>query len=253
MLLEEVKNKKEFRGLSDVFVARVIALRQQKYNVYVEKEKKLLIKEARAVLREVYGAYLLPGYWRKEKYLQKMETWNDTVLCSKILSLHLSSKERLPYYQKLYQKLQEKIRYKTVLDLGCGLNVFSLPWMGKVAYYGVDVNKDDVEFCNTYLQKFGLVGGIRWGDLLDFDTFVKTDVCFLLKVLEGVETVKRGSTEKVLKKITSPYIVASFATQTLSGSKRISPRRLTWFEALVPGAEKFVLGPEVYYLIENNL
>ena len=46
--------------------------------------------------------------------------------------------------------------------------------------------------------------------------------------------------EKLLKKITSPYIVASFATRSLGGGKLISARRLKWFEQLVPGAEKFI-------------
>jgi len=251
MTLAEVKDKKEYRMLSDEFVSRVAAPYTVKYNEYIPKENKLLIKEIRARLRELYGAFRLPGYDKRKKYLAEMKAWNDAEKCQRILSLHLSSKERLPYYQKLYTKLQSKIHYSTVLDLGCGMNVFSRPWMGHVAYYGIDVNKDDVDFCNTYLQKFGLAGGVRWGDLLGFDSFVKTDVCFMFKMLEALESVERGSTEKLLKKVQSPYIVASFATKSLGGGKPISARRLKWFEALVPGAEKFTLGPEVYYVVKR--
>lgn len=253
MILEEVKDKKEYRGLSDAFVSRVVHLFDGKYNIYVEKEKKKLIKEVRAKLRELYGAFRLPGYQKKEKILAQMKSWDDKEAAENILSLHLSTKERIASYQKLYARLHQEIPFKTVLDIGCGLNVFSLPWMGKVDYYGIDVNKDEVDFCNVYLKKFELTGGVRWGDFLSLDSVVKTDVCFLFKVLEGFEALERGSTEKLLKKITSPYIVASFATRSLGGGKAISARRLKWFEALVPAAEKFSLGGEVYYVIKRNV
>lgn len=252
MLLHEVKDKKEYRGLSDVFVSRILKPYTLQYNEYNEKEKKKLVKDVRVKLRELYGAFLVPGYERRKKYLASMTQWNDIEKCERILSLHVSSKERLPYYSKLYTKLQSKIHYRTILDLGCGMNVFSRPWMGHVQYYGIDVNKDDVDFCNVYLERFRLAGGVRWGDLLSFDTFVKTDVCFLFKVLEGLEALERGSTEKLLKKITSPYIVASFATRSLGGGKVISARRLKWFEQLVPVHEKFTLGTEVYYIIRRD-
>lgn len=252
MLLAEVKDKKEYRGLSDEFVTRVVAPYISKYNIYSEKEKKNFIKEVRAQLRSLYGAFLAPGYERRKKYLASMTAWNDLEKCERILSLHVSSKERLPFYPKLYLKLQSMIHYTTVLDLAGGMNVFSLPWMGHVQYYGIEVNKDDVDFCNEYLSKFRLPGGVRWGDLLSFDTFVKTDVCFLFKILEGLEAVERGSSEKLLKRIQSPYIVASFATRSLGGGKVISARRLKWFEQLVPVYEKFTLGTEVYYVFKRE-
>lgn len=252
MLLNEIKNKKEYRGLSDAFVSRAIQTYTQQYNENNEKEKKQLIKDSRARLRELYGAFLVPGFERRKKYLAAMTKYDDLEKCERILSLHVSSKERLPYYSKLYPKLQSMINYKTILDLGCGMNVFSMPWMGQVEYYGIDINKDDIDFCNEYLKKFGLKGGLRWGDILSFDIFVKTDVCFMFKILEGLEALERGSTEKLLQKVTSPYIVASFATRSLGGGKVISARRLKWFEKIVPVHEKFNLGTEVYYVIRRD-
>jgi|SRR3989344_469438 len=253
MFLEEIKNKKEFRGLSDAFVSRVLLLCSTNYDVTKEKEKKMLVKEARAKLRELYSAYQLPGYSRKENYLKNMEHWGDKAVARRILSLHMSTKERVPYYDPLYAKLRKNVPFKTVLDLGCGLNVFSLPWMGYVAYYGIDVNKDDVDFCNTYLQKFGLQGGVRWGDILSVESFVHTDICFMFKMLESLEALERGSTAKLLERITSPYIIASFATRSLGGGKVISAKRLKWFKELVPHAEQFTLGSEVYFLIKNKV
>ena len=70
MLLSEVKDKKEYRGLSDDFVARVVAPYTAQYNIYSEKEKKKLLKEVRGQLRSLYGAFLVPGYDRRKKYLE---------------------------------------------------------------------------------------------------------------------------------------------------------------------------------------
>jgi len=251
MILDDVKKKKEFRGLSDAFVSRVLVLHSNKYDVTKVKEQKALVKETRATLRHLYSSFRLPQYHRKEKYLSQMKHWGDKDIAEKILNLHLSSKERLDHYPKLYKKLHKKIKFTSVLDLGCGLNVFSLPWMGYVQYYGVDVNKDDVGFCNKYLEQFGLGGGVRWGDVMGFEKFVKTDVTFMFKMLEALETLERGSTEELLKRITSPYIVASFATKTMGGKKPLSTRRLKWFKELVTIKEQFKMGNEVYYIVKK--
>ncbi len=253
MILDEVKNKKEFRGLSDAFVSRVLVLHSKKYDVTKEKDKKKLVKETRATLRHLYSSFRLGGYQRKEKYLAKMETWGDKEIAEKILRVHLSTRERLPYLDKLYAKIRKHVPFKTVLDLGCGLNVFTLPWMGYVHYYGVDVNKEDVQFCNSYLERFHLGGAVRWGDVMGFEKFVHTEVTFLFKMLEALETLERGSTKKLLSRITSPYIVASFATRSLSGGKNLSTRRLKWFKDLVVIEEEWRLGTEVYYLIKNKV
>ena len=251
MLLEEVKRKKEYRGLSDDFVSRILVDVSRQYDLSKEKERKKVVKETRAKLRELYWAFRTRNFHRKEKYLEAMKAWDDLESCEKILNVHLSSKERLDYYPKLYKKIRQHVNFKTVLDVGCGLNVFSLPWMGDVQYYGIDVNREDTEFCNKYLGKFGKPGAVRWGDVLSFGKFIQSDVCFMFKSLEGFEALERGTTAKLLKKIPARYIVASFATQSLGGKKKISSRRLKWFEDLVPVEEKFKLGQEIYYVVRR--
>jgi 16S rRNA (guanine(1405)-N(7))-methyltransferase len=252
MLLQKVKDKKEFRGLSDNFVSRILVKYSDNLDVTDPKDQKKLIKQTRAKLREIHGAFRRGTYNKKEAYLQELDSWDDKEGCIKILKTHISTNERIDYLEELYARLQEKFSFKSVLDLGCGFNIFTMPWMGKVDYYGIEVNKEEVDFCNSYLDKFGLRGVIRWGDILSFDSFVKTDVTFLFKMLEAIESVERGSTKYLLEKIQSPYIVASFATRSLGGKKRISSRRLKWFEEMVTIVDKFELGDEVYYIIKKG-
>ena len=252
-LLEDVKDKKEFRKLSDDLVSRVLVKVSEKYDVMDKKDQKKIVKETRARLRELYSAFRMRNFNKKSKILEEMKDWEDKEICKNILKVHLSTRERVDYYEQLYGKIKKHVDFKSVLDLGCGMNVFSMPWMGRVDYYGIDVNEEDVEFCNAYLEKFGLRGGVRWGDVLSFDRFLKAEVCFMFKVLEGFESLERGITEKLFDKIESQYFVVSFATRSLGGGKSISERRLKWFEKIVEGQvlERFKLGDEIYFVVKR--
>ncbi|MBL7051979.1 MAG: hypothetical protein ISS01_02725 [Nanoarchaeota archaeon] len=252
-LLEQIKDKKEFRKLSEDLISRVLVKVSEKYDVTDKKDQKKIVKETRARLRDLYSAFRMRNFSKKEKYLEEMKDWEDKEICKKILQVHLSTRERAEYYDDVYMKIRKYVDFKSVLDLGCGLNVFSMPWMGRVDYYGIDVNQEDVDFCNSYLEKFGLRGAIRWGDVLSFDNHLKSEVCFMFKVLEGFESLERGFTEKLFEKISSPYIVASFATRSLGGGKSISEKRLKWFEKIVEGKvlEKFKLADEVYFIVKR--
>jgi len=252
-LLEEVRKKREYNLLCDDLVSRVLVKVSSKYDIMDPKDHKKIVKETRARLRELYGAFRLRGYNKKEKFLEEMGRWDDEEVSEKILALHMSTKERIDFNGELYLKIREYVKFNSVLDLGCGFNVFSMPWMGKVQYYGIDVNKEDVDFCNAYLTKFGIGGGVRWGDVLSFEKkFLHADVTFMFKVLEGFESLEKGVTERLLKMISSKYIIVSFATKSMGGGKRISARRLKWFEKLVDIEDKFEIGDEIYYVVKNN-
>ena len=191
-LLREVMAKKEYQGLNEDFVSSVMSKFYGKYDFSKKSQKTKFLKEVRAKLREVYGAFRARNYDRRWKFLEELEGWEDKEGVEKILKVHLSSRERIGYHDELYKWIREYVDFNSVLDLGCGFNVFSMPWMGKVGYYGIDINKDDVEFCNKYMGRYELEWGVRWGNLLTFDNFVSSDVCFMFKVLEGLEGVDRG-------------------------------------------------------------
>ena len=252
MVLEEVKEKKEYSGLNDNFVRRVMKPYELKYNVYEPKQRKKFVKEVRAKLRELYGAFLLPTNKKRNDALNKIKSWDDKEGCERVLKMHISTKERYRYYEKIYSWLKSKTPVYTVFDIGCGYNIFSMPWLGNVHYYGLEINKDDVDFCNAYLNKFQLTGAIRYGDVFDFEKFMKVDVVFLFKVLEGFEALERGFTEKLLKKLDCDYILVSFATRSLGGGKVISEKRLKWFLELVDVVERKKFGDEVYFLCRKK-
>ncbi|MFH1972402.1 MAG: hypothetical protein ABIJ18_02895 [archaeon] len=250
-ILQEVMAKKEYQGLDERFVSSVILKYLPKYDTSKKSGKDKLIKEVRAKLREVYGAFRAKNYDKKFKFLDGMNQWDDKLSAANILKVHLSTRERIEYNDKVYNWIKSYIDFNSVLDLGCGFNVFSMPWMGKVNYYGIDINRDDVDFCNKYMSKFSLSWGIRWANLLTFDNYVFSDVCFMFKILDGLESIERGASAKLLSKIRSQYIVASFATKSLGGKKVISAKRLKWFEDMVIVTAKKRFGDEIYYIIKR--
>ena len=242
--------KKEYQGLDENFVSSVMQKYYQNYDFSKKSGKTKFLKEVRAKLREVYGVFRARNYDRRWRFFEELKGWDDKEGCEKILRLHLSSRERLEHYDKLYRWIREYVDFKSVLDLGCGFNVFSMPWMGKVAYYGVDVNKDDVEFCNKYMGEYGFQWGVRWGNLFTFDNFVPTDVCFMFKILDGLESIERGASAKLLNKVRSSFIVVSFPMRSISGKSKITARR-KWFEDLVVVLAKKKFGDEVYYICKR--
>src|SRR3989339_2099482 len=90
MVLEEIKEKKEYHGLNDNFVRRVMKPYEIKYNIYEPKQRKKFVKEVRAKLRDLYGAFLLPTNKKRYDYLNKIKSWDDKEGCERVLKTHIS-------------------------------------------------------------------------------------------------------------------------------------------------------------------
>ncbi len=139
-LVEEIKNKKELKPLSSDFVGSITKefLKEKKVNLEKKSERKKIIKEVRSILHAVYGVFKKSKYSKKEKLLKEMSSTEDLETHNKILELHRSTKERLNYYPFIYEKIFAITgKPKSILDLGCGLNPVSFPYMGlkDVQYY----------------------------------------------------------------------------------------------------------------------
>lgn len=101
------------------------------------------------------------------------------------------------------------------------------------------------------MKKFGLNGKAIRINLLKENNFLKADVCFLFKVLDTFESLRRGISKDILKKINCKILVVSFPTKTLSG-KILSKKRLKWFERIVKNYETFEIENEIFYIVKNR-
>ena len=257
LLIDEIKDKKELRALSSDFVGSITKelLKKRKVNLEKKSERKIFIKEVRSLLHSVYGVFKKSKYAKRNKLLKEISGIEDVETHNKILDLHRSTKERLPYYKAVYERIFSTTgKPKSILDLGCGLNPLSLPYMDltDTTYYASELTEEDTKFIQEYLDCVHVKGKSFQMDLTRIDKLPTVDVCFMFKLLDTLETLKWDVTKTILERIDAKWIVASFPLKTLGGKKSINKKRLTWFERAIEGHkyETFEIPNEIFYIIK---
>lgn len=258
-LIKEIKQKRGLGYLADDFVReslrRYLGQNSKKVNFLLGKfneragEYKVIVKEVRGELRKVYGLYKIQRETvkRREYFLELVKTKKEQKrfleLHKKILETHASSRERLGFYEKLYKGLFKITgEPKAILDLGCGINPFSIPLMElrELTFYAYDVDDDDISLINEYFQflgrewagfkgEAGIMDLEQWGEIKKLKG---ADICFLWKMTDVLE---RGgghkASERVISEVPARFVVVSFPTFTIRGVKMNRPRR-KWIELM---------------------
>lgn len=284
-LVKDIKRKRELQPVEDSYVAeRVGEFLTQNPKIASELAErrdferfkrsgsyKRIIKYARAVLHRNIGAYCTRSYKKNKQLLKSLgkllekglNSEESLALHRQILGTHSSTRERVLSYEVLYKRLFEiSGKPKIILDLGCGLNPLSFPWMGlkNIEYHAVDINNNDLELVKEYFEIIGerccikRIDLQKGGDMAGM--FPKADICFLFKVLECIDQKNHKPSEAVIKQLAARFVVASFATRTLSG-RRMRQARRVWLEQMLRrlGFEFRIFreGDEIFYLIQKEL
>ncbi|MBI4980425.1 hypothetical protein HZC30_02605 [Candidatus Woesearchaeota archaeon] len=240
-LIPKVKQKKELAGISDGTVTEVL-VKLFKREPKLLKELSIMINEksaaytqviklARAELRRSYGLF------RVEKVEEEIKDVH------KVLSSHSSTKERASFYSELYPRLFSITGKPTiVIDLGCGVNPFSVELMElqRLKYYAYDISEKEVKLLNRFFsvkqtENKNFVGKAEVMDVSKVELVKKlpsADICFMFKLTDILDRGKgHKKTEEVLKAVPSKWLVISFPTLTMSGKPMTAPRR-RWMEWL---------------------
>lgn len=271
LIIKDVLAKKELSNLDAGFVKQKIKFfldnnkrirekfkEKDYFRFKRSKEYKQLLKSVRSELREIYGVFILKGYNKLSGLLKVLKTNSSIENHNKILALHKSSKERLPYHGLVYKKIFEITgKPKRIVDFACGLNPFSYPYLGcKPEYLACDLAKKDLEFVKTYFDFMKIKGTVKRIDLVkeDISGFVKKDdVVFFLKTFDSVESVKKNRTKDLLSKLKAKFVVVSFSTMSIGGKKSIKKEKRAWFEKLIRRLgydfQTFEIPSEIVYII----
>jgi len=221
-LIKKVKEKREFSGLPDGIISKVLEMRGIRNKTDDER-----VKLSRAFLRKYFGVFMT----------NKVLKTDD----ENILESHISSKKR--NYVELYERIfgAEKF-FKSVVDLGCGVNGFSYKYLrefvGDVKYVGLEATKQLVDKMNYYFDKSGFVSASSiWCDLFDLsrvgEVIKKQEeprIIFAFQVLDALESVEGDFSKKLLLKIKeligkNDRIVLSFSMKSISGRTRFQSNR----------------------------
>ena len=237
-LIEMVKKKRDFAGLPDSVVERALEITKEDL---LDEER---VKEARANLRKYYGVFLTNRVVKPKDIMDY-----DSVLLSHKSSLKRNYKE---FYSKIFEDLIEG-KVWSVVDLGCGVNGFSYPYLekvfGRVRYVGVEASSQLVNNTNRFFEfsGYGKECEVVQGDLFDIhfsENILKSEseakgsgkkarVVFLFQVIDALEGTRKNFSKEILSmlKKNCEYIVISMPCVSLSG-KNLKAKRSWVFEFL---------------------
>jgi len=227
-VIQNIKQKKELSGIEDSIVLEHLEEYLRKNKISLENlnthQIKLVTKDIRAKLREKVGRF-------------QVSTKNRHSLLKKgdfqaILQTHSSTKERINFYPQL-KEIIKKLKVKSLLDLGCGINPIALAEHG-IKYYASDINSENLDIVKEFFKIYQIDGNVFVCDLNKIENcnLPKTDLTLILKVFDILGKSDYKIAKKVIEKISSEHLIVSFSTKTLSG-KPMKNQRRAWFERLM--------------------
>lgn len=223
------------------------------------------VKETKNTLHQVAGAYLerTPRYvhWLSE-LRQNVDTAKRQAISRAILAEHASTCERLPYLETFYRTTLGEIGpIHSVLDLACGLNPLTLPWMplaaeGEVRYFARDIYADMMAFLEEFLLLSDVGGQALVADVAREAPQVEADVALVLKFLPVLEQTERGTALPWMRSLRTRYLLVSFPIRSLGGYGRGRAEHYEgWFRELLQAegwnAQRFLFPNELCFLIER--
>ncbi len=234
-IISEVRKKRNYSMLDEELIRNAIKKYLTQNPPAIQKVKnrrsgifKKIVKFCRAEYYDNYAAF--------QTQMAAKRTKSQSAI--RILNTHLSTRERLGFYNELYKSIF-RITGKpaSILDLGCGINPCSFKFMKlpkKTKYIASDISRGDLDFIDEFFIKNKINGKTVKLDIAnekDIEKIkaIKADICFLFKVLDSTEAKKRNVTYQIMKAIDSKHIIASFSRKNIKGEfLRVQNR--PWFE-----------------------
>ncbi|MGH3821625.1 MAG: hypothetical protein ACRDRA_02080 [Pseudonocardiaceae bacterium] len=149
--------------------------------------------------------------------------------CREVLSGHISTAERLADLDRFYPAMLELVPPpRTVADIACALNVFTVPWLRDVTdaqYVGYDFNADFVDMGNAFLARNYPDCHVVHEDVLTRDTPLTADLALLLKTYHCIEDRQRGAALSLVDGLAANHVIVSFPVRAMNGRAALFARR----------------------------
>lgn len=197
------------------------------------KKEKDLVKAVRKKLHRIVAAYLGdPDYAAATLELSQAAQSGSAdqlrAVCTRLLEMHLSTRERLPLYDQFYAGIFAVTgRPSSIMDVACGLNPLSFLWMDLPAttrYYAYDINQQRVDLLNHAFSLQGLAPLARVQDVLVEPPREQAEVAFLFKEVHRLEARQRGSSLRLLEALPARWLAVSLPTQSSGGHHDLRDR-----------------------------
>jgi 16S rRNA (guanine(1405)-N(7))-methyltransferase len=224
-LLGSVLQSPKYRNVSGDFIKDIGSEELLKRRTVKEA-----IKATKNKLHQVAGAYLD----RKSNYSKWLDQLTEVYragersdflrVCKGIMMQHSSTRERLPILPEFFaETLYDLPPIRSVLDIACGLNPLSIPWMPlaeNAEYYAFDIYTDMMDFINEFLTLIRIKGKAQVRDVIRFSPAQEVDLALILKAIPCLEQVDRSSGLRLLDNLNAKHMLVSFPIHTLGGRNK---------------------------------
>lgn len=260
-LIAAVRNSAKYRTVSQDLIRYLIAR-----ELRAGRTEKETVKAVKSKLHQVAGAYF-PGRARYRQWLLQLqraaqtgdEAWREA--CCQVMGHHASTRERLPILNRFYaETLAEVGAVDSVLDVACGLNPLSIPWMPlaeNARYIACDIYEDLATFLDAFLKLADLQGEGRVCDLINTAPPDAVMLALVLKTLPPLEQIDKAAGINLLRRLKAKYLLVSFPVQSLGGRKKgMAANYEARFQEVIGGegwpVKQFKFETELAFLIEKH-
>jgi 16S rRNA (guanine(1405)-N(7))-methyltransferase len=185
-----------------------------------------VVKAVKNKLHQVGGAYQEenPDYnsWLTDLAAAKgLDPEQFRLTLCRMMEHHASTRERLPLLDEFYATCLAGLpSIHSVLDIACGLNPLSIPWMGLAdgaQYLAVDIYQDMISFLNGVLALMPVVGRAATCDVISACPAQPADLALALKTIPCLEQIDKNAGERLLSSIQAKVMLVSFPLRSLGG------------------------------------
>jgi 16S rRNA (guanine(1405)-N(7))-methyltransferase len=260
-LMAELRSLRKYQGL-EIPDTTLRSLLEQELGV--QRNAKDAVQVVRKKLHNIVAPYLGdPDYSASTRDLDSAFNSSDPdsirKVCTSILVSHASTLERMPILDEFYRRIFEIIgKPGSIMDLACGLNPFSFPWMGldaNTSYTAYDLHQPRLDLINHYFKLQGLEPLATHQDILVDPPTQETDVAFFFKEAHRFEQRQRGCNRAFWQALNVHYLLVSLPTSSLSGKHNLLDRqRHLVYSTLEPFSWKvseIIFHTEIVFCIEK--
>ena len=218
----------------------------------------------REKLHQIIAPYLGdPDYESEERALEEAAAQGEDALrdwCMHILSVHTSSRERIPQMEAFYRAIFGLIGTpKSILDVACAFNPFAFPWMGlpkDTAYYAYDLHTPRVRLLNSFFRAYGIEGRAEVRDILLDPPDIPADTAFFFKEAHRFESRKKGCNRNFWISLPVRSIVVTLPAENLTGTHQMRDRQRSLIEKNIEGldwqVEETEIAGEMIFIIKKG-
>jgi 16S rRNA (guanine(1405)-N(7))-methyltransferase len=227
-------------------------------------DEKTIMKNVRKKMHNIIAPYLGdPDYSeainRLKTVFQSGNTEEIKQTCVRILNQHASTRERVPYLLNFYQQIFSVCgKPRSILDLACGLNPISLPWMDlplKAEYFAYDIHAPRINLINEFLVLAGRQPLAEVRDILVNPPEIKGDMAFFFKEAHRLEQRRKGANRELWQALNVDTLVVSLPISSLSGQHDLSGQMRRLVENAIQGTswsiQEIKIGNELVFCINK--